>query len=235
MRYLGAAWRQTLSPHEKRGGWVIFGLYLFVMPVLMSAILLLLDEHLSIWLSPAESNAIYYAILLLLLVTTFWDFLRHSAQELSRDPHHGLIALTLTLLVGTLTTCLVGLIPYPVSNPVVGDYISQMALSPVFLVVMVVLKGCVEELLYRGLLFSTLRAHSQPLAYLLSSALFALAAVWQYVPLSGPAYLTLALSYLPMGLCLAWSMDVTESIFIPLAARTGMNLLFLALAVNFGV
>lgn len=234
MRYLGAAWRQTLTPHEKRTGFVLFAVYLFVMPLVMSALVRLLDERMSLWLAPAESNALYYAILLALQIAIFWEFLSRSFRELLRDPHHGLVALSLTLLVGTLITCLVGLIPFPVKNPVVADYADQFRLSPLFLVGMVLLKSAVEEIFYRGLLFSTLRARSAPLAYFLSAGLFALAAVWQYAPTGGVAYLSLALVYLPLGLCLAWCMDVTESILLPLAAREGMSLLFLTLAVRFG-
>lgn len=234
MRYLGAAWRQTLTPHEKRSGFVLFGLYLFVMPLLMSALVRLLDERMSLWLAPAESNAFYYAILLTLQVSIFWEFLSRSFRELLRDLRHGLAALSLTLLVGTLITCLLGLLPFPVKNPVIADYADQFLLSPLFLTAMVLLKGAVEEIFYRGLLFSALRARSAPLAYLLSAGLFALAAVWQYVPYGGAAYLTLALVYLPLGLCLAWCMDVTESILLPLLARLGINLVFLTLAVCFG-
>lgn len=234
MRYLGAAWQQTLSPHEKRSGWVIFGLYLFVLPFLMSAVVRLLDERLDLWLTPAEANAIYYALVLILLAAVFWDFLLRSGVELMRDPHHGLIALVLSLVVGVVSTCLVGLIPLPVENPVIADYAGQMTLSPVFVVLMVLLRGCAEEILYRGLLFSTLRAHHTILAYALSTLLFALGTVWQYAPLGGVSYLTLVLHYLPMGLCLSWAMDVTESIFIPMFVRMGMGVLFLTLAVNFG-
>lgn len=234
MRYTGAAWQQTLSPSEKRSGWVIFGLYLFVLPFLMSAVVMLLEEHLDLWLSPAEANAIYYAMILLLLTAVFWDFLLRSGAELARDAHHGLVALVLSLAVGIAATCLAGLIPLPVENPVIADYAAQMALSPVFVVLVVLLRGCVEEILYRGLLFSTLRAHSAPLAYVLSTALFALGMVWQYAITGGAAWLSLGLCYLPMGLCLTWCMDVTESIFIPMLSRMGMNVIFLALAVKFG-
>lgn len=234
MRYTGAAWQQTLSPHEKRSGWVIFALYLFVLPFLLSAVLMLLEEHLDLWLSPAEANAIYYAMILLLLTAVFWDFLLRSGAELMRDSHHGAIALALSLCVGVVATCLAGVFPLPVENPVIADYASQMSLSPVFVVLTVLLRGCVEEILYRGLLFSTLRAHSAPLAYVLSTLLFALGMVWQYALAGGGAYLTLALCYLPMGLCLTWCMDVTESIFVPMLSRMGMGVIFLTLAVNFG-
>lgn len=232
MRYTGGVWQQSLSGHEKRSGFVLFGLYLFVFPFMMSAFVRVLDEHLDLWLTPAEANTIYYAIVLTLLVAVLWDFLTHSVSELFRSAGFGVLVLCVALAAATALTCLTSLLPLPVENPALADYQSQFAASPAFVVFMVLLRSAVEELLYRGLLFSSLRPKSRPLAYLLSTLLFALGSVWQYAALGGWGSLLLAVEYLPMGLCLSWAMDMTESVLIPLLARCGMSVLFLAFALH---
>lgn len=215
-------WRPQLTRQEKRLGWVFFGLYLLVFPVLMGWIWRLLDNMLDIYFTAeAVSSAIYYAIVLLILVAAFWEFLRHAFRLFTQWAAENFFAI-LTGLGGFLVvTTLVGLVPLPVSNPVFLDYKGQFLLSPGSTILVVVfLRPAVEEILYRGLLFGSLRGVNRPLAYALSSLLFALGSVWQYAFPGGEwAYLLLALQYLPMGLALSWSYDNGGSVFSPITLR----------------
>lgn len=228
-------WRPQLTPQEKRLGWVFFGLYLLVFPVVMAWIWRILDQVLDIYFSAeAVSSAVYYVIVLLILVAAFWEFLRHALRLFAQRVPENLFAI-LTGLGGFLVvTSLVGLIPLPVQNPVLFDYRQQFLLAPgSTLAVVVLLRPAVEEILYRGLLFGSLRGVSRPLAYVVSTLLFALGSVWQYaVPGGGPAYLLLAIQYLPLGVALAWSYDNGGSVYAPIILRVIAQALVLAVIVH---
>lgn len=226
--------RPQLTRSERRLGWVFFALYLFVFPFLVGGVVRVLDEGLDMTLTPAQSNALYYAFVLVIFVAAFWEFLKNAARIFMDNPKGGFFAFSVALAAGLAVTCLVGLIPLPVTNPVRMDYPQQFALSPVATtLVVVLLRPAVEELLFRGLLFGSVRRWSRPLAYALSAGVFALGAVWQFAfPGGGPLYLLLAVQYLPMGLALTWAYDVSGSLYIPLAARGALNGIFLALSLR---
>lgn len=227
-----APWRPQLTVEEQRVGWVFFGLYLFVFPFLVGAVTRFLDEHLELGFTAAESSAVYYAAVLLLLVAVFWDFLKNAFRILKDNTRRNLFALVAGFGGGLLFTVLLSLIPLPVENPVIGDYRGQFLLSPGFTTAVVMfLRPLTEEILYRGLLFGSLRKKNRPMAYAVSIGLSALAAVWQFaIPDGGALYLLLALRYLPLAAAATWAYDVGGSVLAPMALRVILNGLFLVFA-----
>lgn len=227
-----APWRPQLTVEEQRVGWVFFGLYLFVFPFLVGAVTRFLDEHLELGFTAAESSAVYYAAVLLLLTAVFWDFLKNAFRILKDNTRRNLFALVVGFGGGLLFTVLLSLIPLPVENPVIGDYRGQFLLSPGFTTAVVMfLRPLTEELLYRGLLFGSLRKKNRPMAYAVSIGLSALAAVWQFaIPDGGALYLLLALRYLPLAAAATWCYDIGGSVLTPMALRVILNGLFLVFA-----
>lgn len=231
------SWRPQMTEQERRVGWAFFALYLVVFPFVVGGVVGILDERLGLSLAPAQSIAIYYAVVLLLLVTVFWDFLRHAAIILRENLRPSLFILAVTLLAGLMGTVLAGLVPLPVENQVLTDYKEQFMLTPGSTVaVAVLLRPLVEEILYRGLLFGSMRKrYSRAVAYGVSAAVFALACVWQnMIPSGSPAYLLLAIQYLPLGICQCWCYDVSGSVLTPMALRVILNGWFLGLALLAG-
>lgn len=227
-----APWRPQLTVEEQRVGWVFFALYLFVFPFLVGLVTRFLEEHLELGVPAAQSSAIYYAAVLLLLVAVFWDFLKNAFRILSDNTRRNLFALVVGFLGGMLFTVLLSLIPLPVENPVIGDYRGQFLLAPGFTTAVVMfLRPMTEEILYRGLLFGSLRKKNRPLAYAVSIGLSALAAVWQFaVPDGGALYLLLALRYIPLAAAATWAYDIGGSVLTPMALRVILNGLFLVFA-----
>lgn len=227
-----APWRPQLTAQEQRVGWVFFGLYLFVFPFLVGGVLRLLDEHLSLWFTAAHSSAIYYAAVLLLLTAVFWDFLKNAFRILRDNVRQNLFALGVGIVAGLAVTCLVSLLPLPVENPVISDYKSQFLLSPGYTTAVVMfLRPLTEELLYRGLLFGSLRKKNRVVAYAFSIGVSALGTVWQFMlPDGGPLYLLLAIRYVPLAAAATWAYDVGGSVFTPMALRVILNGLFLVFA-----
>lgn len=228
-------WRPQLTAQEKRVGWCFFALYLFVFPVVVGGVLRLLDDRLLLEMTQAQTNSIYYMIVLLLLIAVFWDFLRHAGRILRDNFRSSLFVFGIGLLLGFGGTCLIGAIPVGVTNPVIEGYRGEysMAAGATWALV-ALLRPAVEEILYRGLFFGSLRKRHRALAYALSAGLFALGNVWQHavIPELGPASLLLAFQYLPMGLVTCWSYDVSGSVYTPMALRMALQAAFLLLAVT---
>lgn len=108
-----------------------------------------------------------------------------------------------------------------------GGQTMQMAALIVFMAPMV------EEPLFRGLLFGCIRPRSRALAYAVSTLVFALYHVWQFIFISGDFTLLLyCLSYLPASVGLAWAYERSGSIWAPIFLHAAMNALsFYALRV----
>lgn len=225
-------WRPQLTQWESRVGMVFFVLYLTVFPLLVGGVVRVLDERMELLLTSAQTNAIYYTLILLALVAVFWEFLRHAATILKGNLLASLFAFGAGFFVALGVTCLSGLIPLPVANLEIGNYKAQFFMAPAATwAVAGLLKPAVEEILYRGLLFGTVRRESRMWAYVLSAGLFALSNLWQHALFSGnPAYLLLMIQYLPLGLVLCWSYDISGSVYTPMALRVALQTMFLIFA-----
>ena len=74
--------------------------------------------------------------------------------------------------------------------------------------------------------FGTSRRYSRILGYLLSTLVYALYCVWQFVYAYGTVdfrYLLLMVEYLPMSLALTWCYDNGGSIWSPIALHMVIN------------
>ena len=226
-------WRPRLTRWEKRVGWCFFALYLFAFPFLVGGVVRILDERLGLAFTAAQTSAVYYTIVLLLLIAVFWDFLRNALTILRENFRPSLFVFGAGLLLGLGLTCLAGAVPLPIENPVLMDYKEQAALAAgATWAVVALLRPAVEEILYRGLVFGALCKKSRVLAYAVSAGLFALGSVWQYMAVmeEGAAYLLLILQYLPLGLVECWVYDVSGSVYTPMALRMALQAAFLLFA-----
>ena len=221
-----AGWRPQLTARERWLGLVFFAFYLLVFPFLVGFVGQMLEERVSI----LQRNTAYYTLVLLLLVAVFWDFLRHAITILKDNLRPSLFAFGAGFFAALVLTCLAGLIPLPVANPEIETYKLYLFAAPAATwAVAGFLKPVVDEILYRGLLFGTLRKENRVWAYVLSAGLFALSAVWQHA-LGNPACILLLIQYLPLGLVLCWSYDVSGSVFVPMGIRVAAQTLFLIFA-----
>lgn len=219
------AWRPRMTKGEMYRGWVFFALYFLVFPFLMAGVQWIFDEKWGLYLPDASASVVYYSFSAVLVLLVFWSFLKHGFFLLLDFLPENLFAIFSGFLGWFFLHILVSFVPLPVENPALGDYAQQFLLYPgATTAILVLLMPLVEETLFRGLLFGTLRRYSRPIAYAASIFLTALYAVWQYVFVSGdPRYFLLALYYLPGGLAFTWSYDNGGSVW---------SAVFLHMAVN---
>ena len=219
------AWRPQMTDSERKRGWVFFALYLLVFPYLNAwAQRVLLGDAEA---PAAEANVVYYALLFALALLVFWSFLRHGFSLLVDWLPENCFAFVTGLAGALALGFLAGLLPMPVENPIPMQYLQEYQLSPAATtVLLVVLMPLIEETLFRGLLFGTLRRESRALAYVVTVLVYALSCVWRYM--FQPAgvdlrYLLLAAEYLPMSLALCWCYDNGGSIWSAVGLHMVLN------------
>lgn len=224
-------WKPQFSRSEFYRGWVFFLLYVMVFPVLMGQVQRMLSLRFDFFLQAPEFSLIYYTLLLCATILLFWGFLHHSFDALLDWLPENLFAFLVGLVGAEGLYLLVMLLPYPVENPNLLTYAEEFALAPrVTTVILVLLMPLMEEVLFRGLLFSSLRRYSRPMAFLVSILGYALYCVAQFMfsPEGvNPWYLVLAVQYLPMGIALTWCYDRGGSVWSAIALHMTINALTL--------
>ena len=82
------------------------------------------------------------------------------------------------------------------------------------LVISVIAAPIVEEVLFRGILFQSIRKRSRVWAYIASLAMFGLYHTWQFALLyQDPMYLLFSLQYIPITFALTWSYERSGSLW----------------------
>lgn len=225
------AWKTPMTDAESRRGVVFFLLYLLLFPYLnaWTQRLLFGDAETPI----AEANVVYYAVIFALCLLLFWNFLKADFQALADWVPENTAGVLLGLAGAGGLQLLARLLPLPVADPIPQQYAAEFTAAPVpTLALLLLLIPLVEETLFRGLLFGQLRGYSLPLAYAVSAAGYALAAVWRYALERGDArYLLLAVLYLPLSLACTWCYDNGGSVWATALLHAGINGIILFLAV----
>ena len=211
-------------------GWVYLPVHVFVLPLTLGAALAAVRGELP---SDVTCNVWYYLIGLVFTLIAMWGFLRRSYDTLSGSilrcigilfAAYGLdVLLSLVLQLGT---GFIGELPSPNNDAVTrlaaADHKRMIAVA-------VLMAPLVEECLFRGVVFGTIRPRSRFWAYTVSIALFSLYHVWQYVVMYGdPKLLLSALAYVPVSAALTFCYEQTRSIWSPVFFHMCINALSLA-------
>jgi membrane protease YdiL (CAAX protease family) len=203
-----------MSAGEQIAGTAFFLIYLVVLPFVTEPLFRLAERLLGTALSSSLQNTIYYYILFAVTIVIFHGFLGRTTRNLSENAGRacgtvfvGLVALYgLNELVYRLTSVLV----HNQTNLNDTAISAQIQDAPrTTLLIVIFLAPFVEEVLFRGLVFGSLRTRSRFLAYAVSCLLFALLHVWQFaVVKQDMTYFWLMIQYLVPGLVLAWTYAV---------------------------
>lgn len=227
-------WRPQLTQAEFGRGWAFFALYVLVFLRLMGWLQKTLGEK---WeLFPAEASLIYYLLVVTLVVLVFWSFLKNAFYILLDYLPENLFAIATGFIGAGGLYLLVMLIPLPVEDPFNSIYREQFSYFPqATVLLLVVLIPIVEEVLFRGLLFGSLRKYSRPLGYAVSILVFAFFQAQQYAFTPGAMdlrYLLLMLRYLPMSAALTWCYDNGGSVWSPILLHMAISAIQLFGAVS---
>ena len=212
-------------------GWVYLLLHIFGLPMLLAAVQLFLVPE----MTDVLVNILYYGISLAVVVVCFWKLLRREFDHLLDRPFHCIRGLFTGFLIWYLfSLCMVGLLEsfgMELSSPndEVIDYMAQSNYN-VILTISVIAAPILEEVLFRGIAFQSLRKKSRALAYIVSMTLFCIYHVWQFALLYGDAtYLLYAVQYLPITFALTWSYEYSGSLWTPILFHMSNNWMAMSL------
>jgi len=219
------AFENTLDRPRALLGWIYLPLHIFVLPLLMGA----LAGFSAVNVSETDANLIYYVIGLIFVVTVMLPFLRTGFDILLDRPGRCLfsivVGLALTYLLSNLASLLLLALGVLGEDPNTAEImdLSRFEYGKVKAIA-IFLAPLVEEVLFRGVVFGTLRTRSRAAAYILSVLIFALYHVWQPALLTGDARVLLYIvQYIPVSVALARVYERSGSIWPPILFHMGFN------------
>ena len=228
MPYRGKRSEKGMTAHESGRGWAFFFVFITVFPFLMG----LIQRYLDMPIPVAEFNVIYYLFAAFVVFILFWHYMKGSFRYLLDHLGENLLAVLMALVLVIPLHMLVMKYPFPVENPNTFNYPEQFTLSSsATIAVLVVLIPIVEEVLFRGLLFGTLRSYSRPVAWIVAIAVYCFYGVWQFafLPSGGVdlRYLLLGFQYIPSAVALTFCYEKGGSIWGSILLHGILNAMFL--------
>lgn len=218
-----------LNRGEKIAGWIYFPFYIFLISVIVAIIFRILGRDLMAPNNLLYMNLIYGAINFVVLAACFHRFLGKSFRQAKHFPGRFFAAVGIGFAIYYLGTVLISsLIQFiqPGLENINDANLAGIAQHGMLLMVLytVLLVPTVEELMFRGLIFTSIRPHSRFLAYFVSMFAFAVMHVLGYLGSYPVGTLALCfLQYLPAGFALAWAMEYSGSIWASICVHTVVN------------
>ena len=222
LRRIETPYRDPLTRTQRILGWLYLAVHIFVLPGLLT----LYGNNSPDGLSNITANLIYYGVGLLFCLTVMFSLLRGGFDALLDRLRLCILTVLLAMLIdyalsGGVTLVLL-LLEDALVNPNTEAIFEASQVESGLRGLTVFLIPIVEEVLFRGVVFGSIRSRSRFWAYAVSAAVFALYHVWQYA-LADPALLIYALQYVPISVALAWAYERSGSIWTCIFFHMGIN------------
>lgn len=222
-----------MTKGEKIAGWIYLPIHLVLMPLFLPLVLFRLTG--GQMPDGTMMNVWYYLIGVVFLFIALFHYFRESYHVFTHNMRNVLITFALGYFI--LIACnyalqlvmqLFGGLPTSPNDEAVDELVKVDMRRMV--AAAVIMAPIVEETLFRGLIFGSLRRKHRFWAYVVSMVLFALCHVWQYaVADQSFAPLLSAFAYLPIGFVFALCYDRTGSIWTSIFFHMFYNALALSL------
>ena len=212
-------------------GFVYLMLHMFAIPLLLPVV----QTHLLPELDEITANAAYYGIGVAVSFLLFWKLLRREFDHFMDRPLHCLSGIlmgyflwyTLSLLLFSLLETLGLELITPNDRAV--DMLAEQNFN-LTMVISVIAAPIVEEVLFRGILFQSIRQKSRLMAYLASLLMFGLYHVWQFaLAYQDLSYLLHIVQYLPITFALTWCYEYSGSLWTAISFHASNNYLAMSL------
>ncbi|MBO5868990.1 MAG: CPBP family intramembrane metalloprotease [Oscillospiraceae bacterium] len=216
-----------LNRNELIPGWIYYCLQLFVLPIIISFILVTMNPG----ISDAILNFIFFCINFIAVAIIFHKYLLDNLTIAVQTPLRclgsaaiGIAAYWLMSIVVTFVIFFIKPDFYNVNDAYIDTMVQEHYGLIAFATVLLV--PITEEALYRGLMFGAIYNRNKLAAYLLSTVVFAAVHVIGYIGTYDTLTLALCLlQYLPAGLCLGWAYARSNSIWAPILMHISINLI----------
>lgn len=219
----------TFKKYEKILGWI----FLAMTPLLLPLIIVELCSLLPVMPDDAQLNTLVFGVNFILTLAIFHRFLWKNGIQAIFHPGKTFLWTGIgfgayqagNLLVASLTR----LLAPDFANA--NDQTIQVMLQDHFWLLapcIVILVPIVEETLYRGLVFGSIRKHCRWLAYVVCASVFSALHVFSYIGTLSPLHLVISFfQYLPGGIALALAYDKSETLWSSILIHSTINLIAL--------
>ena len=218
---------------ERVAGGIFFLVYLLVLPLLVNKVFAFVGVLLGTEISDSLANVLYYYTIFAVTVLLFHSYIGKMTGRFLGN---------LNRSIGTYFAGLLGFyganeLFYRLTHVIFGSHTNlndmtiaaQINSAPrMTALIVIVLAPFIEEVLFRGLVFGTIRENSRPVAYAVSCALFAFLHVWTFALSNWDlGYFVLMLQYLVPGIVFAWAYEYSGTIWTAVALHATVNALSL--------
>lgn len=232
MKAIVTGFVDTTTKPQRIAGYIYLPLHIFIIPLLLSLLSYCIPDK----VNELTANILYYALGLLFCLILMRKYLRRAFDILLDNIGKNFILLLSGYFMYFMLSYIVSLLMLlflgdGVSNPNNEALIEMSGKnSGVTIALAVFIAPIVEEVLFRGIVFGSIRGKSRGAAYILSISVFALYHVWQYaLAFSDTGILLYALQYIPAGYALAWSYEKTNCIWISIFLHMVINIFAVSL------
>ncbi len=228
-RHAGAGFPYPMTKVELVLGWVYVFVHMFAMVFILSALNTHVFPLMGFQLNSTWLNLLYYAVGFCYLLGFLFHYLRQSFADMCGSFGRTVIAVLVGFIAYIFLSNLVsfGLRFFleSLTNPNSAAVNASTKLNPnKMLVIGVLLAPVVEETLFRGVVFGSLRRKNAILGYAVSTLLFAVYHLWSYLVYDfHPSLLLYLLQYLPAGLVLGWTYDYSKTLWAPVFLHMMIN------------
>ncbi len=223
--------KDKLTSREFIGAMVLLALHCVFLPRILLIISLLFDLN----LDGVKFNLIYYILSFSLVLLLLGRYLRRSFDNLLDDPllclKQFIAAWVICLVLNFAVNLLFAMIGPIGGNPNEStvDELASVDLKTMTIVA-VLLAPMVEEPIFRGGIFCTLRHKSRVAAYVVTVLVFGLYHVWSYMYAARDiSMLIYVLQYIPGGVALCRCYDKSGSIWTAIIFHMSYNYLTMSM------
>lgn len=221
------------DPREKLAGWIYLPFYFLLLPLalgmvagaLMTVLGLVPDEQ----TLAIHINFAFGLINFCFAIIAFWRYLVRSARQVPRFVGRFFGALFGGLAIYFVGNIVMGILTQIISPTMenVNDAAIQtmLGVNTVEMVIFTVLFApLTEEVLFRGLIFTSLRTRSRVAAYVVTVVVFSAIHVIGYIGKESALSIVLSfVQYFPASFALIWAMEFGGSIWVSIGVHTLAN------------
>ena len=214
-----------MKKSERILGCIYIPVHAAVLPILMEIIIVVFG----IGITMPYRTLVYFTASFVIILAIMFRFLRSSFSDLIDEFWRAVQAVILgyvlyrvLIWVAVLLMQQIMTSENPNSEMIASDLSGNYR---VMLIIAAVLAPIIEETLFRGALFGTIRQKSRIAAYVVSVLLFSLFHLWDYLVFD-PSWgmLVLIVQYIPPSIALAWCYERGGTIWAPILLHSAINI-----------
>lgn len=226
-----------MTKAERIYGMAFIPIHAVVLPILVPLVCLKLTDG---KMSAPNMNLWLYVVSFLAILIGMSSYLRKSFGDFFNGTLRSVKAIIVSyaanyIMMYVLSTVFILIVGDTVINPNTEAIFNDTRLNAnVMMVVGVLLAPVVEEAMFRGALFGTIRRKSRAAAYIISALLFTVYHLWQYFVADGFSWelVLYLIQYIPASVALAWCYEKSGSIWAPMVTHALINFVSLSISLN---